>query len=84
MLRFARFALLLSLSVAMPGLFALDPPQKQNQDKQQTQDRKKNVERVRKDVPSTDGTSETRLGRRGSRMTERNRQIDGIVNKPKK
>ena len=38
MLRSARFALLVGLSAAIPAVFALDPPPKQDQNKQQTKD----------------------------------------------
>ena len=84
MLRLARFALIFSLS-ATPALFAVDPPQKQDQNKSQTKEQKKNAEPARKEAPPTkDGTPESRLDRRNSRMTERNREVDGLVNKPKK
>jgi hypothetical protein len=84
MLRFARFALVFSLSTGMPALFAIDPPQKQDQNKSQTKDQKKNAEPAKKEAPDKDDPSESRLDRRNSRMNERNRQVDGLVNKPKK
>lgn len=83
MLRFARFALIFSLT-AMPALFAVDPPQKQDQNKSQTRDQKKNAEPARKEAPTKDGAPESRLDRRDSRMNKRNREVDGLVNKPKK
>ena len=83
MLRFARFALVFSISV-MPALWALDPPQKHDQDKSQTKDQKKNAEPAKKEGASKDGAPESRLDRRDSRMDKRNREVDGLVNKPKK
>lgn len=82
MLRIARFALLAGLSAAMPLVFALDPPQKQNQNKPQTNDdkNKKRAEAAKKEAPAEN----ERLDRRNSRMKERNREIDGLLNKPKK
>jgi hypothetical protein len=79
MLRSARFALLVGLSAAIPVVFALDPPQKQDQSKQQTKDDKKKAEPAKKDAPPSD----ERLDRRNSRMKERNREIDGLLNKKK-
>jgi len=79
MLRSARFALLVGLSAAIPVVFALDPPQKQDQNKQQTKDDKKKAEPAKKDAPPSD----ERLDRRNSRMKERNREIDGLLNKKK-
>jgi len=84
MLRFARFALLLSLSAGTLTLLAVDPPQKQDQNKSQTKDQKKSAEPAKKEAPDKDGSAESRLDRRNSRMSERNRQVDGLVNKPKK
>jgi hypothetical protein len=84
MLRFARFALIFGLSAGMPTLFGIDPPQKQDQDKSQTKDQKKNAEPAKKEAPDKDGAPDSRLDRRNSRMNERNRQVDGLVNKPKK
>jgi hypothetical protein len=79
MLRSARFALLVGLSAAIPVVFALDPPQKQDQNKQSTRDEKKKAEPAKKEAPP----SEERLDRRNSRMKERNREIDGLLNKKK-
>jgi hypothetical protein len=81
MLRSARFALLVGLSVAMPATFALDPPHKQDQNKQPTKDQnqKKTAEPAKKEAPAAD----ERLDRRNSRMKERNREIDGLLNKKK-
>ena len=84
MQRFVRFALIFSLSAGMPALFAVDPPQKQDQNKSQTKDQKKNAEPAKKEAPPRDDSTDTRLDRRNSRMNERNRQVDGLVNKPKK
>jgi hypothetical protein len=77
MLRFARFALLVGMSAAIPAIFALNPPQKQDQNKQEKE--KKKV-----DAPKKDTSSEERLDRRNTRMKERNREIDSLVNKQKK
>ena len=80
MLRAARFALFVGLSVTVPTVFALDPPQKQDQNKQQTKDDRKKAEPAKKDASAAD----ERLDRRNSRMKERNREIDGLLNKQKK
>ena len=77
MLRSARFALLIGLSGSVPMTFALNPPQKQDQNKQQTKDEKKKAEPAKKQAPATD----ERLDRRDARMKERNREIDNLVNK---
>ncbi len=84
MLRFARFALVVGLSAglsaAIPVVFALDPPSKQDQNKQQTKvDNKKKTEPAKKVA----ATSDERLDRRDARMKERNREIDGLLNKKK-
>ena len=79
MLRLARFALLVGLGATFPMAFSLDPPHKQDQSKQQTKDDKKKAEPAKKENPST----EDRLDRRNSRMKERNREIDGLLNKKK-
>ena len=80
MLRSARFALLVGLSAMIPVVFGLDPPHKQDQNKQQTKDdNKKKAEPAKKDAPPTD----ERLDRRNSRMKERNQEIDGLLNKKK-
>ena len=87
MLRSARFALFVGLSVgltaAIPVAFALDPPHKQDQSKQQTKaDNKKKAEPAKKEAPAA-GEHDERLDRRDARMKERNREIDGLLNKPK-
>jgi hypothetical protein len=86
MLRSARFALCVGLSAglsaAIPVVFALDPPQKQdqNKNKQQTKaDDKKKAEPAKK----VSATADERLDRRDARMKERNREIDSLVNKKK-
>ena len=79
MLRSARFALLIGLSAAVPVAFALNPPQKQDQNKQQAHDEKKKAEPPKKQAPATD----ERLDRRDARMKERNREIDSLLNKKK-
>jgi hypothetical protein len=79
MLHVARFALFVGLSATIPVMAALDPPHKQDQDKQQTKDDKKKAEPAKKEVPPTD----ERLDRRNSRMKERNREIDDLLNKKK-
>jgi hypothetical protein len=78
MLRVARFALMTGLSV-IPVVFALDPAPKQDQNKQTTKNDKKQAEPAKKDAPPPDD----RLDRRNSRMKERNREIDGLLNKKK-
>ncbi|MBZ5674415.1 MAG: hypothetical protein LAP61_09235 [Acidobacteriia bacterium] len=84
MLRLAGFALLVvGLSAATPAVFALDPPHKQDQNKQQTKDEdKKKAEPAKKEAPSSDERDD-RFDRRNSRMKERNREIDGLLNKKK-
>ena len=82
MLRSAKFALLVGLSAATPVVFALDPPHKQDQNKQQTKDDKKKAEPAKKEAPPTDERDD-RLDRRNSRMKERNQEIDGLLNKKK-
>ena len=83
MLRVARFALFVGLSAAIPVVFALDPPHKQDQNKQQTKDdEKKKAEAAKKEAPPTDERDD-RLDRRDARMKERNREIDSLVNKKK-
>ena len=80
MLPFARFALLIGLSAATPAMFALDPPKQQDQNKQQPKAEKKKAEEpAKKEAPA----AEDRLDRRNARMKERNREIDGLLNKQK-
>lgn len=78
---FARFALLIGLSAATPAVFALDPPKQQDQNKQQAkpENEKKKAEPTKKEAPAADD----RLDRRNARMKERNREIDGLLNKQK-
>ena len=81
MLRIARFAFFVGLSAAIPMVAGLNPPHKQDQKKQQTKDdNKKRAEAAKKEAPATD----ERLDRRNSRMQERNREIDNLLNKQKK
>lgn len=79
MLRFARFALCIGLSAAIPMAVALDPPRQQDQNKQPAKEDKKKAEPAKKEAPASD----ERLDRRNSRMKERNREIDGLLNKKK-
>jgi hypothetical protein len=83
MLRFARFALFVGLSATIPVAARLDPPRKQDQNKQQTKDQKKKVEPAKVEPAKQDSPPGERLDRRNSRMKERNREIDGLLNKPK-
>jgi hypothetical protein len=62
---------------AIPVVLALDPPAKQDQNKQTTKNDKKQAEPAKKEAPNSD----ERLDRRNSRMKERNREIDGLLNK---
>lgn len=78
MLRAAKFAFLAGLSAAISVAVALDPPPKQDHSKQQ--DAQKKAEPAKKkNAPSTG----ERLDRRNIRMKERNREVDGLVNKKK-
>jgi len=64
-------------------LVALDPPQKQNQNKQQAKEETtKKAEAAKKNAPR-DNSGDARLDRRNNRMKERNREIDGLLNKQK-
>ncbi|MBZ5631698.1 MAG: hypothetical protein LAO55_01100 [Acidobacteriia bacterium] len=83
MLRSARFALFVGLGAAIPVAARLDPPRKQDQEKQQTKDPKKKVAPAKVGPAKQDSSPGERLDRRNSRMKERNREIDGLVNKPK-
>lgn len=81
MLRTARFALFVGLSAAIPMAAALNPPHKQDQAKQRTRDdNKKTAEAAKKEAPPAN----ERLNRRDTRMNERNREIDSLVNQRKK
>ena len=83
MLRLARFALLAGLSTAIPAVYALDPPHQQDHNKQQPKDEnKKKVEPAKKEAPPLN-ERDGRLDRRDARMKERNREIDGLLNKQK-
>ena len=82
MLHTARFALFIGLSAAIPMAIALDPPRQQDQNKQPAKEDKKKAEPAKKEAPPSD-ERDGRLDRRSSRMKERNREIDGLVNKKK-
>lgn len=83
MLRLGRFALLAALSAGIPAVYALDPPHSQDKNKQQTRDEsKKKAEAPKKEAPPSN-EHEGRLDRRNSRMKERDREIDGLLNKQK-
>ena len=78
MLRYARFALLIGLAATIPAF-----PQHQN--KQETKDDSKKKAEAAKPPTKDDAPKEDdRIDRRNSRMKERNREIDGMLNKPKK
>ena len=81
MLHSARFALFIGLSAAAPVVFALNPPKQQDQNKQQprAENEKKKAEPAKKEAPAADD----RLDRRNARMKERNKEIDGLLNKQK-
>jgi hypothetical protein len=89
MSRYARFALWVSLAGGIPVVVALTPPpQRQQQQKQQEkQDEKRKPEPAKQAAPPRDeGAKEGdgRLNRRNTRMKERDREIDRMVNTPKK
>ena len=78
MLRYARFALLIGLAAAIPG-------SAQHQNKQETKDdNKKKAEAPKPPTKEDTPKEDDRIDRRNSRMKERNREIDGMLNKPKK
>jgi hypothetical protein len=84
MLRSARFALLVALSGALT-VVALDPPRRPDQNKQSTKVEKKKADKAepaKKEAPAA-SAAEERIDRRNARMKERNREIDGLVNKKK-
>jgi hypothetical protein len=89
MLLSARFALVVGLSAglsaAVPVAFALDPPHKQDQNKQKqptkADSNKKKAEPAKKEAPAA--AEGDRLDRRNARMRERNQEIDGLLTKPK-
>ena len=77
MLSSVRFALLIGLSAAIPMAVALDPPQSHK--KQESKEEKKKAEPAKKDNPP-----EERIDRRNSRMKERAREIDQLLNEKQK
>ena len=85
MLRTARFALIVGLSAGIPVIFALDPPKPQNKQSRTKQEQKseKKIEPAKKDDASKGESMDEKLDRRNTRMKERNREIDGLVNKPR-
>ena len=85
MLRAARFALFAGLSAAMPVVFALDPPHKQGQNKQESKAEGKKSPPPAAEAPkdASPDSGDDRLHRH-SRMKERNREIDSMLNKQKK
>jgi hypothetical protein len=82
MMHYLRFALLAGLAAGIPAI-ALDPPQHQNKQTEAKQEQKneKKAEPAKKD--SAPKENDDRLDRRNSRMKERNREIDGLLNKSK-
>lgn len=85
MLQFARFALLTGLAAAIPAVSALDPPQHPQQEKKK-EDKKKAepADNNNKKGSAQVSTGQDHFERRNSRMKERNREIDGILNKQKR
>ena len=78
MLFYARFALLIGLAAAIPG-------SAQHQNKQETKDdNKKKAEAPKPPAKEEAPKEEDSIDRRNSRMKERAREIDGMLNKPKK
>ena len=77
MLRYARFALLAGLATTIPVV-------SQQQTKQETKDDRKKVEPAKAQPAKKDVAEDERIDRRNSRMKERNREIDGMLNKQKK
>ncbi len=84
MSRYVRFAFALALA-AGPAL-ALDPPPRQNKQQQQKAEDKKHAEPVKPAAKSglEEHESDARIDRRNARMKEREREIDRMLNKPKK
>jgi hypothetical protein len=81
MMHYLRFALLAGLAAGIPAI-ALDPPQHQKQtEAKQEQKNEKKAEPAKKDGAPKE--NDDRLDRRNSRMKERNREIDGLLNKAK-
>ena len=81
MLRIARFAFLVGFGAAIPAVVALNPPESQN--KQNKKDISKKAESS-KISPSSKDDADQRIDRRDSRMRERDREIDRMLNKQKK
>jgi hypothetical protein len=81
MLRFARFALLTGLTVVIPAVAGLNPPEAQN--KQPTKDDSKKKAEPAKPAPK-EGAADERIDRRNARMKERDREIDRRLNQQKK
>jgi len=78
MLCYARFALLIGLAAAIPG-------SAQHQNKQEAKDdNKKKAEAPKPPAKEEAPKEDDRIDRRNSRMKERAREIDGMLNKPKK
>ena len=75
---------MIGLAAAIPAVSALDPPQHPQQEKKKED--KKKAEPVNNDKKSSaqDSPSQDHFERRNSRMKERNREIDGILNKQKR
>jgi hypothetical protein len=86
MLHAARFALVAGLSAAVPMLFALDPPHRHDHNKQESKDGNSKAEPAKAESPKESSASSTgeRIDRHNSRMKERNREIDSMLNKQKK
>ena len=87
MMHYLRFALLAGLAAGIPAI-ALDPPQHQNKQTEAKQEQKneKNVDSAKAQPTKKDSApkeSDDRLDRRNSRMKERNREMDGLLNKSK-
>jgi hypothetical protein len=90
MLRYARFAVLAGLAGGIPVINALDPPPQAQQQKQEKRDDTRKAEPVKgtthsyKQGAPKEGGGDDRIDRRNTRMKERDREIDRMVNKPKK
>ena len=82
MQRYARFALWVVLGVSVPVVLAIDPPPQPQRQKQAKPDEKRKAESAKQAANSKEG--EDRINRRNTRMQERDREIDRMVNKPKK
>jgi hypothetical protein len=87
MLRYARLALLAGLAGSIPVVVALDPPPQRQTQKSERPGTTKKGEPARQSAPAKDDASKEsggRINRRNTRMQERDREIDRMVNKPKK